>query len=293
MAILHGSWLIHSQSDAETQVCQEARTTPSDRSTASQGCLFLWGEVWRRIEPEMLHGDLPDDLDGSVQRHPFAMTALELLAFLRSRQESGKLRLPEAVLMQLAESPMTAAKTKRSRSSQGTAIVEASSTAAIPGLWLSRSLAVPSYLSDSELELPVGAIVPQHSALTESDRDPFLHPWLIEGICLAPMAAVAFLNSLPLGTVDADDAFVGGDLRFWSHVARWSLDLLARSKFLPGLERAEGDGSEQNASRSARWQPLLDSAVDQVRLKHFVDRMPVAGPAAPNTSPTASPSLSA
>ena len=285
MAILHGSWLIHSQLDAETQLRQEARTAPSDRATASQGCLFLWGEVWRRIEPEMLHIGLPDALDASVQSHPFALSLLELAAFLRSRQQSSKLRLPELLLEPLSEAPASAAKAKRSRSSQGTAIVEAPSTIAIPGRWLSQNLAIPSYLADSELELPVGAIVPQHSAVTESDRDPFLHPWQVEGLCLDPMAAVALLNSLPLGTVDADDAFMGGDLRFWSHVARWSLDLLARSKFLPGLEGEErgeerGERGQQKEQEEriawARWQPLLDGAVDQVRLKHFVDRMPMA-----------------
>ena len=282
MAILHGSWLIHSQAAAETQVRQEASTIPGDRSSSAQGSLFLWGEVWRRIEPAMLHAELPDALELQVQRHPFAMSLPELLTFLRSRQQSGKLRLPEVMLTQFSEPPATVAQTKRARSSQGAAVVDAPS-AAISEHCLSRRLAVPSYLADSELELPAGAIVPQHSALTESDRDPFLYPWLTDGLCLDPMTAVAFLNSLPLGTVDPDDAFVGGDLRFWSHVARWSLDLLARSKFLPGLEReerGEGRGEQQQEQGEriawARWQPLLDGAVDQVRLKHFVDRMPVA-----------------
>jgi SNF2 family DNA or RNA helicase len=52
---------------------------------------------------------------------------------------------------------------------------------------------------------------------------------------------------------------MGGDLRFWSHVARWSLDLMARSKFLPGVDR---------------WEVLLDSATDQARLRQFIKQMP-------------------
>ncbi len=127
---------------------------------------------------------------------------------------------------------------------------------------------MPSYAAAGELDLPVGTIVPQHSAAAAGDRDLFLHPWQVEGLCLDPVAAMAFLNSLPLGAVTADDSFLGSDLRFWSHVARWSLDLLARSKFLPGLESVD-------SMTVARWQPLLDSAVDQVRLKHFADRMPI------------------
>ncbi|PSB28102.1 DEAD/DEAH box helicase [Stenomitos frigidus] len=278
MAILHGSWLIHSQADAETQAHQAAGTVSSDRSTPFQGSLFLWGEVWRRIEPEMLHAGQSDVV---VERHPFAMPPLELLAFLRSRQQSGKLRLPTSLLESVAEPPTeTTVNAKRGRSKQGTTtVVEA---AALSGQWQTRTLAIPSHVADDEWELPAGTIVPQHSAAND-DRDCFLHPWNVEGLHLNAIEALAFLNSLPLGTVDADDPLLGGDLRFWSHTARWSLDLLARSKFLPGLERAEERGKqgeqEERGERSigwARWQPLLDSAVDQVRWKHFVDRMPLA-----------------
>ncbi len=68
---------------------------------------------------------------------------------------------------------------------------------------------------------------------------------------------------------------LSGDLRFWSHVARWGLDLLTRSKFLPDIVHLAPPFSNNNCFL-AQWQPLLDSGVDQMRLSHFVDRMPSA-----------------
>ena len=275
MAILHGSWFVHSQAETLTQKGAGVGQTPVDRAALSHGYLFLWAEVWRRITPEMPYASGLSTLEATIQPHPFAMAPAELLALLRSRQQVNHLRLPTSLLETVAVPEMTAAKAKRSRSSQSTATLVANPTTTLPGVWRSHMLALPSWVADDALELPAGAIVPQHSAVIESDptRDRFLYPWRIEGLCLDPIAAFAFLNALPLGTVDADDSFIGGDLRFWSHAARWSLDLLARSKFLPGLEKSEENG---RSIAWARWQPLLDSAVDQVRWKQFVDRMPVA-----------------
>ncbi|MCZ0903172.1 helicase, partial [Microcoleus sp. HI-ES] len=116
--------------------------------------------------------------------------------------------------------------------------------------------------------------MPQHSAAA-LDEEPakteeiYLYPWQVEGFCLNPQAAFVFLQSLPLNSTEPD-SFVGSDLRFWSHVARWSLDLLARCKFLPGLEK-QSDGSA-----IAKWQPLLDSSTDTLRLATFVKQMPTA-----------------
>lgn len=115
------------------------------------------------------------------------------------------------------------------------------------------------------------AWMPRHSA-QDVDLDqppPALQTWQVWGICLTPLEAFHFLNALPLGLVDTSESFMGDDLRFWSHSARWSLDLLARSRFLPSLKR---DGT----SAMGRWQVLLDSSIDQERLQQFVKRMPGA-----------------
>ncbi|MHC5832128.1 MAG: hypothetical protein ACYT04_93155, partial [Nostoc sp.] len=81
--------------------------------------------------------------------------------------------------------------------------------------------------------------------------------------------AVKFLTAVPLNATNGEDAFLGGDLRFWSQVARWSLDLLSRCKFLPII------GRQLDAAFATRWQVLLDSAVDGTRLEKFSAKMPL------------------
>jgi SNF2 family DNA or RNA helicase len=88
-------------------------------------------------------------------------------------------------------------------------------------------------------------------------------PWLVMGARLTPIEAFQFLVALPLSRLGQDDAFFSGDLRFWSHVARWGLDLLARGKYLPHL-----------LDNLSRWQVRLDSGTDQARLNMFAGQMP-------------------
>lgn len=122
-------------------------------------------------------------------------------------------------------------------------------------------IALPTDISES------GELTPIYSTLTNISNS-YLYPWEITGICLNPQQAFQFLQSLPLNTVITPESNLGADLRFWSHITRWSLDLLARSKFLPGFIQ----GSNQTIK--SQWQPLLDSAVDQTRLLRFSQQMP-------------------
>nr|MDJ0517153.1 SNF2 helicase-associated domain-containing protein [Trichodesmium sp. MO_231.B1] len=127
-----------------------------------------------------------------------------------------------------------------------------------------KTLAIPTKLSEYNQKL-----YPIHSGtnLSESTEKLYLYPWQIEGICLEPLEAIKFLQSIPLGKIT--ESFIGSDLRFWSHVARWSLDLLARCKFLPSIEQI----SDQEFI--AIWQPLLDSSIDKTRLQNFTLQMPL------------------
>jgi SNF2 family DNA or RNA helicase len=95
-----------------------------------------------------------------------------------------------------------------------------------------------------------------------------LYPWQVEGFRLTPQQTFQLLHRLPLNSLDPANSNLGADLRFWSHVHRWSLDLLARGKFLPSLEPFD-------AGFQAHWQPLLDSAVDQARLLKMARNMPL------------------
>ncbi len=124
-----------------------------------------------------------------------------------------------------------------------------------------QSIGLPTQHSEA------GVPIPLHSAATP-DTELSLAPWQVEGLSLSPLAAVQFLQSLPLGQIEGAE-FVGVDLRFWSYVARWTLDLLVRGKFLPTLCQLDG-------SAIARWQPLLDSAIDRDRLNRFAQQMPAA-----------------
>jgi SNF2 family DNA or RNA helicase len=141
-----------------------------------------------------------------------------------------------------------------------------------------------------------------------------LQPWRISGVRLTLLEAIELLHSLPLSSVQ-DDRFswLGDDLRFWSHVARWRLDLLARGKFLPSLEAIDhpthpdqpvypspastpsesstgsGTSSHPPSGWYAQWRALLDSATDQTRLDRFCRQMPQVCCAYADATPDAAP----
>ncbi len=252
MAILHGSWIVQSQRQSSDSNAETDRWG---------GYFFVWGETWRRIEPIALD---PNE----IPAHPFAMTATELTGFLRSLHQSNQLQWTVAEFP-LAEL-VSAGDKKRKRSTAPD----------IPAThrWQTISCTLPTYdLASNATEAASGGKVPQHSAAEElpnleelqlEQATLALQPWQVSGVRLAPIEAIELLHSLPLSSVQ-DDRFswLGADLRFWSHVARWRLDLLARGKFLPVLESTED-------TKAARWQVLLDSATDQTRLEQFLRQMP-------------------
>ncbi|MFM6356253.1 MAG: DEAD/DEAH box helicase [Planktothrix sp.] len=140
---------------------------------------------------------------------------------------------------------------------------------------LGLSKVLPNLLSEKIIALPTdisedfGELKPIYFTATDISKS-YLYPWEITGISLNPKQAFQFLQSLPLGTVINSESNLGEDLRFWSHLTRWSLDLLARCKFLPGLIQ------QSDQTIIAQWQPLLDSAIDQARLLRFSKQMPTA-----------------
>jgi hypothetical protein len=237
MAILHGSWLLKNQN----------------------GCLFIWGETWRSSRVNFEFSSSPD-----VPPHPLAMTPVELSEWLRSRSVAfgDSQNITIANLTQQAQ--VSLATTGRTR--KGANATEFS----LP--IHSQIISLPTYISESNGE-GTALISPVHSASAavnlETEAPEYLQPWRVEGFCLNPAAAIKFLTSLPLNAANGEDAFLGGDLRFWSQVARWSLDLISRCKFLPTMQRQSDD------SIVAKWQVLLDSAVDGTRLEKFSAKTPL------------------
>ena len=209
-------------------------------------CLFIWGENWRR--------KLNKDADFSdVVAHPLAMKPDELVEWLQSSN------LQTAKSLILTESVTVAA--GRTRKVGNTATKNKGECRVI----------VPTYIPQGEIGM--ASMYPVHSATlaleaaaSESTSSYFLQPWLVEGFCLEPLEAIKFLTSLPLAN-NTDDS-IGGDLRFWLQVARWSLDLSSRCKFLPVVRRDQ--------SVVAEWRSLLDSAIDSSRLEKFAQLMPDA-----------------
>src|SRR5919202_3384692 len=207
------------------------------------GHLFVWGETWRT------RTSLESPSSNGVSSHPFAMTQAELTSFLRSHSLSiGQFLEASGGSRQGSRSPERENKQHK---------------------WQTQVLALPTQSSSTnESAYPVLSV---KMPLGGTDAPPLeLQLWQVDGFSLEPLEAVKFLQALPLGSFKASDAYVGGELRFWSQVTRWSLDLLTRCKFLPGLYR------QANDQVVARWQPLLDSAVDQARLEKFTELMPSA-----------------
>jgi SNF2 family DNA or RNA helicase len=208
--------------------------SPSPDAVTESGYFFLWGETWRRIDPIAPADPLP---------HPFAMTEAELRDRLRS------LHAAQSLTWSVTEFPV------QELAATGTRKRKAAEPAASPR-WQSLTFSAPTQqLTDS--------VIPLHSAATiEADMTLELLPWQIQGVKLTAMEAIAFLQSLPLSSVlDDENSWLGDDLRYWSHLTRWHLDLLARAKFLPVT--------------TAAWRVLLDSAVDQAHFDRFCRQMPL------------------
>ncbi|WP_392530998.1 DEAD/DEAH box helicase [Nostoc sp. C117] len=213
------------------------------------GCLFIWGETWR--SPRV---NLESSESGDIPLHPLAMTSMELSEWLRFQN------MPIANFIQQPQ--IAVATTGRTR--------KAASNTEIVFPTDSQIIALPTYIPEGSSKGTAG-IFPVHSASLglEEDSPQYLQPWRVEGFCLNPSEAAKFLAAVPLNAAKGEDAFLGGDLRFWSQVSRWSLDLISRCKFLPTIDR-QSDGAFV-----AKWEVLLDSAVDGTRLEKFSENMPL------------------
>lgn len=208
----------------------------------SNGHLFIWGETWRT------RASVDTTPTNGAAHHPFAMTQAELTAFLPAHN----LAIGEFIEVSGSSGKGSRNSTPHSNAQQ----------------WQTQVLALPTQPPQrNEAAFPA---LSTQMTLSDADAPLELQLWSVEGFCLTPLDAVKFLQSLPLGSFQSSDTYVGGELRFWSQVMRWSLDLLTRCKFLPGLYR------KPTGDVVARWLPLLDSAVDRARLEKFTQLMPSA-----------------
>ncbi|MEH2184490.1 DEAD/DEAH box helicase [Nostoc sp.] len=234
MAILHCNWLLKNQN----------------------GCLFIWGETWR--SPRV---NFESSGSGDIALHPLAMTSLELSEWLRSQNMAITNFIQQSQVTMPAAGKAIATTGRTRKAASATEITLPTN---------SQIIALPTYIPE-DINEGTTAIFPVHSASLGLDTDSpqYLQPWRVEGFCLNPSEAVKFLAAVPLNAAKGEDAFLGGDLRFWSQIARWNLDLISRCKFLPTIDR-QSDGAF-----AAKWQVLLDSSVDGTRLEKFSANMPL------------------
>ncbi|HBR77040.1 MAG TPA: ATP-dependent helicase [Cyanobacteria bacterium UBA11159] len=201
--------------------------------------LFIWGEMWRSM------GAVGQGRQNRVLPHPLAMTETELTNFSRSHN-----------LTIGSFSPASSSGKSGNRKANLSA-----------HQWRKQIIALPTQKANNEtLSSPLLS-----TKVSGAEIDSLtLELWEVTGICLTPLEAIKLLQSLPLGSFKASDTYVGCELRFWSQIYRWSLDLLTRNKFLPGLE------SQADDKVIACWEPLIDSATDRARFAKFTQIMPSA-----------------
>ena len=93
-------------------------------------------------------------------------------------------------------------------------------------------------------------------------------PWQVQGLAVEPSAATEWLARLPLSGRHPD---LGDELRWWSHLQRWSLSLVARGRWIPQMELSKGEGYPHRA----RWVPLLNREEDRRRLEDLATTLPL------------------
>ncbi|MGL4648508.1 MAG: hypothetical protein ACRC1H_03800, partial [Caldilineaceae bacterium] len=103
-----------------------------------------------------------------------------------------------------------------------------------------------------------------------------LAPWQVTGLALSPMTALSVLAHLNNGGAEKSSATatiyhrlrLGKDLLYWSHVAKFALELLINQHYLPALY-SHADGYLISA-----WQPFVSDERLQERFDHLVQMMP-------------------
>lgn len=97
-----------------------------------------------------------------------------------------------------------------------------------------------------------------------------LRPWRIEGLGISTQDLIELLVGLPqINHRDEATHRFGVDLRYWALVAKFVLELLARQRYLPGIEMVDG-------AAQAVWLPSLDDPHDAERFDLLAAGMPPA-----------------
>ena len=156
--------------------------------------------------------------------------------------------------------------------------------------WLSERNLLPSGSIDATacLTLPSRTVKPRKSRSKSADPEPEQPawtglpmqagepipkqiewwPWQVQGLAVEPAAATEWLSRLPLSGNHPD---LADELRWWSHLQRWALSLVARGRWIPQMELSKGEGYPHRA----RWVALLNREEDRRRLEDLAASLPL------------------
>ena len=137
--------------------------------------------------------------------------------------------------------------------------------------WHTQLVGMPTIVTGTEEGKKVRPVYAGNTVKDESKLDLYL--WEVKGFRLSPLETIELLQILSLSSLQSNTDYLAGDIRFWSHIYRWGLDLIVRQKFLPGIEVKK---SRKNTAHYSVWQPIIDSEVDRVRLAKFTRALPEA-----------------
>ncbi|TGG90919.1 MAG: DEAD/DEAH box helicase [Aphanocapsa feldmannii 277cV] len=198
--------------------------------------LVLWADTWR-VSESLAPGP------GAV-RHPFSLSAADLRSWL---EQQG--RLPGGRL--------TAVQRLLTLPSKGVMARPGKATARATGAEGDQQRRPAQRGTEGWRGLPLLA----GEALPRSVE---WWPWQVDGLRLDATAAGAWLGSLPLS---GDQPELAEELRWWAHLQRWCLSLMARGRWLPLVETTP-------AGPRGRWSVLINREEDRRRLEDLATRMP-------------------
>ncbi len=136
--------------------------------------------------------------------------------------------------------------------------------------WHTQLVGMPTIVTGTADSKKVQPVFAGNAVEGESKLDLYL--WEVRGFRLTVEETISLLQILSLSSLQSNTDYLAGDIRYWSHIYRWALDLIVRQKFLPGIEVKK---SRRTTYKSV-WQPLIDSEADQVRLAKFTQALPEA-----------------
>ena len=136
--------------------------------------------------------------------------------------------------------------------------------------WQKQLVGMPTIITGTADSKKVQPVFAGNTVKDESNLDLYL--WEVTGFRLTPPEAVNLLQILSLSSLQSNTDYLAGDLRFWSHLYRWALDLIVRQKFLPGIDVKKA----RKTIYKSVWQPVIDSEIDRIRLAKFTQALPEA-----------------